>query len=96
MYLQQEVWGFPPQESVPVNIMAIIEDTGASLVVAYLLDKGFNADGWLGFAFGIGTRHGPMYSHMLGCDGNTAMGSIGLVSEGGCKGIWRWKKASTR
>ena len=34
--------------------------------MAYLLDKGFNADGWLGFAFGIGTRHGPMYSHMLG------------------------------
>jgi predicted GNAT superfamily acetyltransferase len=64
--LQQEVWGFPPQESVPVNILAIIEDTGASLVAAYQLDKGFNADGWLGFAFGIGTRHGPMYSHMLG------------------------------
>ena len=64
--LQQEVWGFPPQEAVPVNILAIIEDTGASLVEAYLLEQGFNADGWLGFAFGIGTRHGPMYSHMLG------------------------------
>lgn len=64
--LQQEVWGFPPEEAVPVNILSIIEDTGASLLVAYLIDHGFNADGWLGFAFGIGTRRGAMYSHMLG------------------------------
>lgn len=64
--LQEEVWGFPPQDTVPVNILSIIEDTGASLLVAYELEKGFDADGWLGFAFGIGTRHGPMYSHMLG------------------------------
>ncbi len=64
--LQQEVWGFPPHESVPVNILSIVEDTGASLLVAYEMEKGFDADGWLGFAFGIGTRHGPMYSHMLG------------------------------
>lgn len=67
--LQQEVWGFPPQESVPVNILSIVEDTGAALLGAYQLEKGFNADGWLGFAFGIGTRHGPMYSHMLGVRG---------------------------
>lgn len=67
--LQQDVWGFPPQESVPVNILSIVEDTGAALLVAYQLDKGFDADGWLGFAFGIGTRHGPMYSHMLGVRG---------------------------
>lgn len=64
--LQEEVWGFPPQDTVPVNILSIIEDTGASLLVAYELEKGFDAEGWLGFAFGIGTRHGPMYSHMLG------------------------------
>lgn len=64
--LQQEVWGFPPEEAVPVNILSIIEDTGAALLVAYQMDKGFNADGWLGFAFGIGTRKGPKYSHMLG------------------------------
>lgn len=37
--------------------------------MAYQLEKGFNADGWLGFAFGIGTRRGPMYSHMLGVHG---------------------------
>lgn len=64
--LQAEVWGFPPDDTVPVNILAIVEDTGASVLVAYQLEKGFNAEGWLGFAFGIGTRHGPMYSHMLG------------------------------
>jgi predicted GNAT superfamily acetyltransferase len=64
--LQEDVWGFPPEDTVPVNILSIIEDTGASLLVAYRLDTGFNAGGWLGFAFGIGTRHGAMYSHMLG------------------------------
>lgn len=64
--LQEEVWGFSPEDSVPVNILSIIEDTGASLIAAYQLDKGFDAEGWLGFAFGIGTRRGPMYSHMLG------------------------------
>lgn len=64
--LQEDVWGFSPEDSVPVNILSIVEDTGASLLAAYRLDKGFDADGWLGFAFGIGTRHGPMYSHMLG------------------------------
>lgn len=67
--LQQEVWGFPPHEAVPVNILSIIEDTGASLLVAYEMEKGFNANGWLGFAFGIGTRKGPKYSHMLGVRG---------------------------
>ena len=64
--LQEDVWGFPPEDTVPVNILSIIEDTGASLLVAYQLEKGLNAEGWLGFAFGIGTRHGAMYSHMLG------------------------------
>ncbi|MEZ4507645.1 MAG: hypothetical protein R2848_17770 [Thermomicrobiales bacterium] len=64
--LQEDVWGFAPQDTVPVNILSIIEDTGAALLVAYRMDKGFNADGWLGFAFGIGTKHGAMYSHMLG------------------------------
>ena len=64
--LQRDVWGFAPEDTVPVNILSIIEDTGASLLVAYQMEKGFNADGWLGFAFGIGTKHGPMYSHMLG------------------------------
>lgn len=64
--LQRDVWGFPAEDVVPVNILSIIEDTGAALLVAYRLDTGFDAEGWLGFAFGIGTRHGPMYSHMLG------------------------------
>jgi predicted GNAT superfamily acetyltransferase len=64
--LQQDVWGFPAEESVPVNVLSILEDTGGSVVVAYRLETGFNADGWLGFAIGMGTRSGPMYSHMLG------------------------------
>jgi chorismate synthase len=64
--LQQEVWGIPPEEAVPVNVLSILEDTGGAVLVAYELSKGFNADGWLGFAAGFGTRSGPMYSHLLG------------------------------
>ncbi len=64
--LQQQVWGFPPEEAVPVNILSILEDTGGGVIVAYEPEKGFNADGWLGFAIGMGTRSGVLYSHMLG------------------------------
>jgi predicted GNAT superfamily acetyltransferase len=64
--LQQNVWGFPPAEAVPVNILSILEDTGGAVIVAYDPDKGFNAHGWLGFAIGMGTRSGVLYSHMLG------------------------------
>jgi predicted GNAT superfamily acetyltransferase len=64
--LQQQVWGFPPAEAVPVNVLSILEDTGGGVIVAYDPDKGFNAHGWLGFAIGMGTRSGVLYSHMLG------------------------------
>jgi chorismate synthase len=64
--LQQRVWGFPPEETVPVNVLSILEDTGGGIIVAYEPEKGFNADGWLGFAIGMGTRSGELYSHMLG------------------------------
>ncbi|MEZ4498803.1 MAG: hypothetical protein R2839_01800 [Thermomicrobiales bacterium] len=64
--LQQKVWGFPPEETVPVNVLSILRDTGGGIIVAYEPEKGFNADGWLGFAIGMGTRSGEMYSHMLG------------------------------
>jgi predicted GNAT superfamily acetyltransferase len=64
--LQQRVWGFPPEEAVPVNVLSILEDTGGGIIVAYEPEKGFNAEGWLGFAIGMGTRSGVLYSHMLG------------------------------
>ncbi len=64
--LQQQVWGFPPAEAVPVNILSILEDTGGAVIVAYDPEVGFNARGWLGFAIGMGTRTGVLYSHMLG------------------------------
>ncbi|MGD9711936.1 MAG: hypothetical protein AB7V46_07725 [Thermomicrobiales bacterium] len=64
--LQQRVWGFPPEEVVPVNVLTILEDTGGGIIVAYEESKGFNAEGWLGFAIGMGTRSGVHYSHMLG------------------------------
>lgn len=64
--LQACVWGMPPAELVPVNILAILPDTGGSVLVAYREDQGFNADGWLGFAIAAGGRSGTLVSHMLG------------------------------
>jgi chorismate synthase len=64
--LQARVWGMPPEELVPVNILAILPDTGGSVIVAYREELGFNADGWLGFVIGAGSRSGTLVSHMLG------------------------------
>src|SRR5918998_499787 len=64
--LQARVWGMPPDELVPVNILAILPDTGGSVLIAYREDVGFNADGWLGFAIAAGGRSGTLVSHMLG------------------------------
>ena len=64
--LQARVWGMPPEELVPVNILAILPDTGGSVLVAYREELGFNADGWLGFAISAGGRSGTLVSHMLG------------------------------
>jgi chorismate synthase len=64
--LQARVWGMPPEELVPVNILAILPDTGGSVLVAYREELGFNADGWLGFAIAAGGRSGTLVSHMLG------------------------------
>lgn len=63
--LQSHVWGFPPELVVPTNVMAIIPDGGGSVLAAYRLDVGFNADGWLGFIIGLGARNGNLVSHML-------------------------------
>jgi chorismate synthase len=63
--LQQTVWGFPPELVVPTNVMAIIPDSGGAVLAAYQIEKGFNADGWLGFAIGLGARNGTLVSHML-------------------------------
>ena len=64
--LQARVWGMPPELLVPMNILAILADTGGSVLVAYREDRGFNADGWLGFAIALGGRSGTLVSHMLG------------------------------
>src|SRR5215211_844807 len=64
--LQARVWGMPPEELVPVNILAILPDTGGSVLAAYREDLGFNVDGWLGFAIAAGGRSGTLVSHMLG------------------------------
>jgi chorismate synthase len=64
--LQAHVWGMPPEELVPVNMLAVLPDTGGSVLVAYREDRGFNADGWLGFAIAAGASSGTLASHMLG------------------------------
>lgn len=64
--LQDRTWGMPPEDLVPVNLLAVLADTGGCVLVAYLLDKGFNADGWLGFVIGAGGSTGTLVSHMLG------------------------------
>jgi chorismate synthase len=64
--LQARVWGMPPEELVPVNVLAVLPDTGGSVLVAYREDDGFNADGWLGFAIAAGSSSGALVSHMLG------------------------------
>lgn len=64
--LQAHVWGMPPEELVPVNMLAVLPDTGGSVLVAYREETGFNADGWLGFAIGAGSSTGTLVSHMLG------------------------------
>jgi predicted GNAT superfamily acetyltransferase len=53
-------------EAVPINVLSILEDTGGAVIVAYDPQAGFTSEGWLGFAIGMGTRSGVLYSHMLG------------------------------
>lgn len=64
--LQERVWGMPPEDVVPVNLLAILPETGGSVIAAYREDSGFNADGWLGFTIAAGGRSGTLVSHMLG------------------------------
>ncbi len=64
--LQGEVWGMPPSEWVPANLLAVIADTGGSVLAAYRADAGWTPEGWLGFAIAAGGRSGIAVSHMLG------------------------------
>ncbi len=64
--LQAEVWGMPPEECVPANILAILPDTGGSVLAAYRAEAGWNPAGWLGFTLAGGGRSGVLVSHMAG------------------------------
>jgi chorismate synthase len=66
VHLQARVWGMPPELLVPTNVLAILPDTGGSVLVAYRQEIGFNADGWLGFCIALGSSSGTLVSHMLG------------------------------
>ena len=64
--LQGRTWGMPPGDLVPSNLLAVVADTGGSVLVAYDFAKGCNVDGWLGFAIAVGARSGTLVSHMVG------------------------------
>ncbi len=64
--LQRNVWGMRPEDLVPANLLGLLAETGGSVLAAYDRALGWNADGWLGFVIGVGSRGGPLVSHMLG------------------------------
>lgn len=64
--LQGTVWGMPPQDWVPSNFLAVLADTGGSVIAAYREELGWTTAGWLGFAIAAGGRDGVLVSHMVG------------------------------
>ncbi|MEA2522842.1 MAG: hypothetical protein QOF73_69 [Thermomicrobiales bacterium] len=64
--LQALTWGMPPELLVPSNVLAIMADTGGGVLAAYDPERGFTAEGWLGFIIGLGSSSGTLVSHMLG------------------------------
>lgn len=64
--LQRQTWGMAPEELVPANILAVLGESGGSVLVAYQREIGFTLDGWLGFAISLGSSSGTLLSHMLG------------------------------
>ena len=64
--LQEQTWGMPPEDVVPANLLAVLADTGGSVLAAHQSSKGLNGDGWFGFAIAVGSRSGVLVSHMLG------------------------------
>ena len=56
----------PPEELVPVNILAILPDTGGSVLVAYREERGSTPTAGSASAIAAGGRSGTLVSHMLG------------------------------
>lgn len=64
--LQKQTWGMAPEELVPANVLAVLADSGGSVLVAYQREIGFTLAGWLGFAISLGSNTSTLLSHMLG------------------------------
>ncbi len=64
--LQRSTWGMPSEDLVPANVLAVLPETGGSVLAAYDPRLGFTGDGWLGFAIALGGGSGTLVSHMLG------------------------------
>ncbi len=62
--MQSLIWGIRMADTLPPIDMAIIDDTGGYLGVAYR--DTLTADNWLGFVLGFGSITGVLASHMLG------------------------------
>lgn len=67
---QKDVWGMGDADIVPTNVLSIVRDTGASVLVAYMKDQGVTQEGILGFALGLGGSKGTLISHMVGVEKN--------------------------
>lgn len=76
-WLQVAIWGIDDKDVLPPIVMSIVESTGGYLGVAYLEEKGFTANGWLGFALGFGASNGVLVSHMLGTKPEIRSSGIG-------------------
>lgn len=61
--LQKKVWGMPDIDTVPTNLLAIVEETGGSTLGAYDQDHNLT-----GFVFTVGTTRGSLFLHMIGVD----------------------------
>lgn len=75
--IQKQIWGIQDRYSQAPLDMAIIEDTGGYLGVAYELKEGFTEAGWLGFVLGYGSPHGVLVSHKLGIRPDQRSSGIG-------------------
>lgn len=77
--LQGQVWGMGDFDVLPPIGLAKVEESGGCLGVAYLVEKGFTSEGWLGFVLGFGSPGGVLYSHMLATNPTARNHNIGWL-----------------
>lgn len=63
--VQKAGWGLSDMDVIPSHLLSTIKDTGGMVMVAYLKDKGWTEEGWLGYSMGFGGPDGLLVSHQL-------------------------------